>query len=707
MQTLPTIDSPSETIAVSVFGSPFSEECENCVVPAGQTLYDIIGLDEPLEHNEIVVMHGDKIVPQRMWKNYKPKAGTQLIIGLLPKDNNILALAATVALAVFSGPLAGLINTTLFGGVLAEGGLLLLQAGIIFGGTLLINHLFGPDEFDEQSTPDVYSINGIRNTLPSRTQPIIALYGEHRVYPFFAAQPYTETSGIETQYLHLLFDLGYGPLEIVDDSLLKIGEQPFSAFTGLTWEFHDGMPGEDSEVSSIYTNQHFTETFSIKLTKMNDWQTVLSYPNCNKMTVNIFFAGLFQLNDDGDRVHRTVEFEYQTRALNAGAWSGSQTLSIRQDKTSTVFTKVEHTFSSRGQHAIRIRRTTDDTTDNKIRDEAVMYSVVSSNPDKPVNVQGRALFALRIQATDQLSGAVDTFSGVFRRKVQTFDGATWSDTYTGSSSVAWAYVDILRGQGLYNPIPNADIDGAAFKAWDEYCTRMGYRFDGIINNRQSVWDVLKTIALCGRGSPELRDGHLHSIIIDQVKTTPVDLLTPRDDLEFQGAKAFVDPPHGVTISFRDRSDNLYIPKEITVYDTGYTAANARDIRRIPGFGTSDTTNAHRRAKYALAQSRLRPEEFEILMDVKHLAVTRGDYVDLLHDIPLIGVGQGRVNRAVISGGEWVGFDTDDTIPEVTDASARLNARFQTFEGTQILTEVIRNPTPRPQRTASSALQRIT
>ena len=73
------------------------------------------------------------------------------------------------------------------------------------------------------------------------------------------------------------------------------------------------------------------------------------------------------------------------------------------------------------------------------------------------------------------------------------------------------------------------------------------------------------------------------------------------------------------------------------------------------------------------------------MDPKHLAVQRGDYVELLHDVPLVGLGQGRVTRVYMQGGKWVGFDID--APVELETGDRHNARFQGFDGATILAEI--------------------
>ncbi len=50
--------------------------------------------------------------------------------------------------------------------------------------------------------------------------------GRHRVFPPYAAQPYTEIDG-DDQYWRAMFLIGYGPVELEE---LKIGETPIEDF---------------------------------------------------------------------------------------------------------------------------------------------------------------------------------------------------------------------------------------------------------------------------------------------------------------------------------------------------------------------------------------------------------------------------------------------------------------------------------------------
>jgi len=107
-----------------------------------------------------------------------------------------------------------------------------------------------------------------------------------------------------------------------------------------------------------------------------------------------------------------------------------------------------------------------------------------------------------------------------------------------------------------------------------------------------------------------------------------------------------------------RSERLeWEQDEVTVYADGYDADTASEFEtlEIPGVvvtaADADEGNAWRLGRYHLAQAILRPETFEWHADWEHMRVTRGDKVQLVHDVPVVGIGAARVK----SMGERIGW----------------------------------------------------
>ncbi|MCF1458977.1 MAG: hypothetical protein LPH21_15935 [Shewanella sp.] len=121
---------------------------------------------------------------------------------------NPLAMVAMIALTVYTG---GLTVGWLAAGTapMAVG---VMQAGIMMAGSMLINAVFPPPGLPNSATPSTgsptYALQAQGNAARLGS-PIPVNYGRMRIYPDFAAAPYTEFESNE-QYLYQLFCIGQG-----------------------------------------------------------------------------------------------------------------------------------------------------------------------------------------------------------------------------------------------------------------------------------------------------------------------------------------------------------------------------------------------------------------------------------------------------------------------------------------------------------------
>ena len=117
---------------------------------------------------------------------------------------NILKIVALVALAVAAPGIGTAISeaasAAVFGGLFAGGvsiagisGASIFAAAALIGGSLLINALFSPGSVGQEQPSPTYSLNGQGNSA-RLMQPIPKQYGRMRMFPDFAAQPWSEFS---------------------------------------------------------------------------------------------------------------------------------------------------------------------------------------------------------------------------------------------------------------------------------------------------------------------------------------------------------------------------------------------------------------------------------------------------------------------------------------------------------------------------------
>ena len=159
--------------------------------------------------------------------------------------------------------------------------------------------------------------------------------------------------------------------------------------------------------------------------------------------------------------------------------------------------------------------------------------------------------------------------------------------------------------------------------------------------------------------------------------------SPRNSYGFEGSITFPKEIHGFRV--RCISERLeWQQDEVVVYADGFDATNATELETLELTGVvlgMDETqgNAWRLGRYHLAQAILRPEEFRWQSDMDHLVCNMGDKVRLVHDVPMIGIGVGRIKDIQISGAGHITALTLDEDFSLEGAAYRLIIRLATGE----------------------------
>ena len=121
------------------------------------------------------------------------------------------------------------------------------------------------------------------------------VYGQHRVFPVLAAHPHTEVEGDE-QYLRMLFDFGYGPLELSD---LRIGAIPLAQFEGVETEIRQGYDSDPP--ITLYTDTIREDQYSLKVTSDGGPEVLETRDGADEIIADITFRGLVRFDDGGNR----------------------------------------------------------------------------------------------------------------------------------------------------------------------------------------------------------------------------------------------------------------------------------------------------------------------------------------------------------------------------------------------------------------------
>ena len=694
--TLPTPHpySPgSADLAVSIGAILFESHRETVILPGGRSMpiAEVLGDVPELREHELIVISQDRVVKPDQWPSYVHDHDTPLFINVIPKNRRILRLIAFVALAVF----APQIGSALVGAGASTFAKLVATTLVQIVGAIAIEKLLGEKPPGSIETdPQRYGVSGIQNSFPGRQTPVPVIMGKHRITPYFACQPYAYVASPTTQGYRALFDCGYGPLEFDRDSF-RFGDQPVANFPNAMVTTIPGSPGAASRIAA-FSERHDQRNLVRELlaNEANDgpgeWQVFEYGAGVTRIDMIVVFNGLINIDRKGKRHDVTVTLEVAHRR-GAGAWSSAVEHVATGQTTSEYFFAVNTAVDNRGGE-IRIRRKSPGhKEDNQVTSDSFLSAVDFITPQPPVEADGRALAFVQVVANENLNNTVNSFNCIATRLVSRHDGSRWLDPSTvEADNPAWLFASILRGPGMAMPQGDDLIDDAGLRDLAAHCKANGYGYNGVWTDQRSVWDRLNQVASAGRGSATFRNGAVYSVVIDRKKTVPIDLITPRDAISFQGEKSFETAPHAFRASFANAADS-YRESEITVYRDGFDAASAIDVRSIDATAAGATTveQVHRFLRYLLAVAVLRPEAFTVRQDVKNLRLDRGDYVELQYDAPLVGLGSGRLVKTSSQAGRWTGFSLDERI-ELREGE-RHQARFQELDGTSRVVSIAHVP----------------
>lgn len=656
---------PGASVRVVGKKHPLSGHRVDAMVEAGLTIAEILERCAGSFSGGYHVTIGEHPIEARNYHRVRVKAGATVTFIPLLKNNalkSVLQVAIAVVAIVVSVAIFGPGGTLGLTGLTATIAQALAASAIILAGSWALNALFPTRSISDKSeeAQKFNSIQGAQNQAnPFGAIPVVL--GKHRQSPFYAAKGYTEIVGTD-QYLRLLFCLGYGPLVIED---IKIGETPITSFSDYEIQVRQGF--DDDDPITLYPGSVDEVGLSVELDATVDGRfQYLPGPYSTQNTaaetdeISLDFTapqGIYATDSRGGEVSFSVTIETQYRVYGSGSgWTqaANRTLyrSIGPTRAGLRFTVA------RGQYEVRVRRVTSRGISQYTRDEVLWTAIRSTKNQSPISFpEPLALIALRIKATDQLSGVINTLNCVTTSLVTALSGSPLSWTAeTASQNPADLFRHVLQGPANARPVGDSKIDLDNLEDWWLYCRDNGFQFNQIVSSAGPVSEKLADIASAGRAAWTFKDGKW-AVIWDRPNDLIVQKFTPRNSWGFQGQRAYLQQPHGWRVKFINE-DNGWTQDERIVYDDGYSSSNATLFEGIEFPGVTKPSLIWKHGRFHIAQSRLRPEKLSLSTGWENLICTKGDRVEVSHDVALIGLFSGRVKSVV---GQIVTFDEQVTI----------------------------------------------
>lgn len=689
------IERPSAPLPLLVHKRPFSAP-EILPRPEGLSIDELVDTAplDPVARRHLVVLLGDEAVPRALWVRIRPKAGAMLTLAIRPsgEETGTKILRTVLQIAVLVG--SYFVGVT-FGPFAA--------AAFAVLGNWAINALLPPPKVRTPERPaPTFSIDGQRNEARP-WEPVALVLGNVRVMPKLLALPIQEIAGDDV-YLRMAVTWGPAPVQLDD---IRIGETPISQYQDLEIEHrlaasdpaHLLMQGDTFQEA---VGGVLTQTFTSRTTQAStdEIAVILTWPGglggfdsrnrkiAREVTFEIDWrpAGVagapwrtqrpgFAEGEIGGRDYDDLwtigningEITRFTGALPGGTPSGPVT--VRRADPGRPVRHVIRWVVPRSQYEVRVRRTTPTSTDNSAIDE-VQWSVLESKVRGADAFPNRQLAStvLRIKATEQLSGIIDTLNARVTRIAPVLNAgvapddasaATWQGlaaTRNPADNALW----LVRGPHVPRPIPDDEIDWPAWAAFRQHCITHGFAIDLEIGDRIRRQEALDLVCGAARAKARRIAGRL-TVVIDAPRPFPVQLLTPRNTLGLRVTRAALPRTQGLRVAFANRERGFRQDERLVLID-GVSAETVTEVEAVDAPGITDPAHVWKWARHLLATRALQLESATCEQDVETLAAPFGSLVQVAHDQLGQTGAQARVVDLILNaGGQVTGLLLDQEV----------------------------------------------
>lgn len=362
--------------------------------------------------------------------------------------------------------------------------------------------------------------------------------------------------------------------------------------------------------------------------------------------------------------------------VGSGNILGSTSMMTVTDATSRVLRVSRRiVFPARGQYQIKVNRLTDDSNIDSLLNDSYWTALKSITYRNPVNFPNISGTAMRIKATDQLNGTVNSYNAIVSTLMKSYnpDKDLWvDDVATSNPADIFRYVLQSPAFAKYEQITDDKIDLEKLKEWWIYCNSLNLTFNKVIDSDTSIDDVLNDICAAGVATLSKVD-NVFSVIIDNERPYVKGLVTPRNSWDYKGNINYPELPDALRVEFRN-AEIGYSTDERIVYMDGFDENNAKLFERLEFSSCTNADLAYWYGRRYFATALLQPETHTFKMDFEHLTFNRGDRINLVNDVILVGVGQGRIKELVIDDEDNItGFVIDDkvNIPSTKNFAVRI------------------------------------
>ena len=608
---------------------PFDREMFKCA--NGLTLRDLA----PVTDLPVACVIENEYIHPADWEFVEPTEGDHVRFMILPQggggSGNSLQTVLGIVLIVV--------------GIIADFNPQLIAAGI---GLLASGLIPVPDTVPistpkiGQETSPTYSINLAGNTA-RLGQAIPVPYGRHIIIPDFAANPYNEFDSANNQTYHALFCFGLADKTVVE--AVTIDDTVLEHFIDVQTQYVG--PGFDPVLTLI--DPAVVNAPEVSNAELNFGQYVGPFASSgaglltHKIAIDIVCPkGLYFADDNGDLTSKTVSWLVEARPINdagavAGIWFALGFESLTAAQSNPVRRSYNYEVTP-GRYEIRVQR-------QDVRDESaraahdLVWSGLRSylQVDTPLEPNANYL-AVKIKATNQLSGLSQRkFAIIQRRMLPTWNPIGGWSPEVETRNIAWALADVLRNPIYGSNYPDSRIDLETLYGLSQVWEARGDTFNGVFDERITIWEALTRIARCGRARPVMR-GNVITFVRDEPQVLEAALFNMRNIKRGSFNVSYKIPdnedPDGLILEYFNEvtwsTDFITMPLPTV---TGDPLRPARTSFK----GITNKKQAQRECAYTVADMAYRPNTVNFVTEMEGYLPALGDLVAVAHDLGGVGI----------------------------------------------------------------------
>lgn len=279
----------------------------------------------------------------------------------------------------------------------------------------------------------------------------------------------------------------------------------------------------------------------------------------------------------------------------------------------------------RGIYEVSTIRITPNSSDDRLINASYWGALRSMTNDNPVNTDYPVnLLAVKIRASGQLSGAIETLTHYYETKILDWDSETetWEKRY--SSNPASLFRHILQDKvGLARPQPDELIDLESIQEAHEFWESEGWQYNLICDSSVSVFERLQSICASGLASPTMIDGKW-AIIIDKPRENIACAFTSANSWSWSFRRTQVRLPQDIHCSFI--SENTW-DTDMRVVATDEPRTDQYLYESQTYEGVNDPAQVYQLARFHYADAKVRRRTISLRCYDESILCTRGDLVE--------------------------------------------------------------------------------